>query len=448
VLSTPAPTYRLETFGKLALSGGTTGRLSQQRRRLALLALLAASGDRGLSRDQLLAYLWSDSSAANARHSLEQLLYAMRQALGEGVFDGTNPVRLNAAVITSDVTEFERALARGDWSEAVTLYHGPFLDGFYLEDAAEFERWTETERARLAGRYVDCLGRLADAAEGGADHATAVRWRRRLVEADPVGSRSALALMRALVASGDRTAALQHARIYEALVQQELESEPDPSITAYVAQLRAGAADERAPAPPGVQPRVTSSDTSRIPGVVVSPATARLPDSASAGTEARPARRSLYWWLAGAGAAAASVLVAALSGARRDAVAAIDANRIVIVPFRTAGADSSVKYLGEGVVDLLAPMLTGEGGPVAVDSRTAISTWNRITRGREGTADDARQVARELGAGLALTGAVVDVGGALTITGTVISADRRSTRPLTSVTAPSGSDKTLLDRFV
>jgi hypothetical protein len=44
--------------------------------------------------------------------------------------------------------------------------------------------------------------------------------------------------MRALVAAGDRTAALQHARLYGALVQQELESGPDPSITSYVATLR------------------------------------------------------------------------------------------------------------------------------------------------------------------------------------------------------------------
>ena len=117
------PTYRLETFGKLALSGGASSDLSHQRRRLALLALLAASGERGLSRDQLLAYLWSESAAANARHSLEQLLHTLRRALGESVFSGINPVRLDSQVVASDVTEFERALARGSLADAVALYH-------------------------------------------------------------------------------------------------------------------------------------------------------------------------------------------------------------------------------------------------------------------------------------------------------------------------------------
>jgi Phosphoribosyl-AMP cyclohydrolase len=69
--SVAVPTYRLETFGKLVLSGGTPARVSHQKRRLALLALLAASRERSLSRDQLLAYLWLESTAANARHSLE-----------------------------------------------------------------------------------------------------------------------------------------------------------------------------------------------------------------------------------------------------------------------------------------------------------------------------------------------------------------------------------------
>jgi TolB-like protein len=146
--------------------------------------------------------------------------------------------------------------------------------------------------------------------------------------------------------------------------------------------------------------------------------------------------------------AATILLVAGLSARNRVNVPALDQNKIVVVPFRTSGADSSVKYLGEGVVDLITPMLTGEGGPIAVDSRTAISTWNRITHGREGTADDARQVARELGAGTALTGAVVEVGGRLTITGNVIPSDGGGARPLASVSAPIDSVDRLLDQFV
>ena len=455
------PTYRLETFGKLALSGGASSALSHQRRRLALLALLAASGERGLSRDQLLAYLWPESAAANARHSLEQLLHALRRALGESVFGGTNPVSLDSGVVASDVTEFEHALARGALAEAVALYDGPFLQGFYLDDAPEFERWASAERARLADRYAEALSRLALDAERAGDHAGAVRWRRHLADADPVSSRSALALMRALVAAGDRTAALQHARVYEALIQQELESAPDPSIVSYAAALRAGDSDHGANVP---VPRSTGGGTS--PRSDLTPATNAPADQSLRASETlvspvplvsrefafrsveQPTGRWRWWWLAGFPVGATILLLAALAGRGRAKVSALDPNKIVIVPFRTSGVDSSVKYLGEGVVDLIAPMLTGEGGPIAVDSRTAISTWSRVTRGRDGTADDARQVARELGAGLVLTGAVVEVGGRLTITGNVIPSGAGDARPLTSISAPIDSVDRLLDQFV
>lgn len=455
------PTYRLETFGRLTLSGASSD-LSHQRRRLALLALLAASGEGGLSRDQLLAYLWSESTAGNARHSLEQLLHALRRALGESVFSGINPLRLNSEVVASDITEFERALSRGSLAEAVALYHGPFLSGFYLEDAPEFERWTTTERARLAARYSEALGRLAGDAETAGDHSASVRWRRLLVEADPVSSRSALALMRALVAAGDRTAALQHARIYEALVRQELDSEPDPSIAKYAAALRAGG-DQRAnvSVPGRASERAASSESPPITNVPLAQAATDMPAAVApvSRESALPiveepivreptGRRRSNWWPVAIILTAMILLVAALSTRNREKGPVLDPNKIVIVPFRTSGVDSSVKYLGEGVVDLIAPMLTGEGGPIAVDSRTAISTWNRITRGRDGTADDARQVARELGAGMALTGAVVDVGGRVTITGNVIHSGAGDSRPLTSISAPIDSVDRLLDRFV
>jgi DNA-binding SARP family transcriptional activator/TolB-like protein len=446
------PAYRLETFGKLSLSGGATGSLSHQRRRLALLALLAAAGERGLSRDALLGYLWPDSTAENGRHSLEQLLHALRRSLGDSVFSGVNPVRLDPDVIASDVNDFERALARGALAEAVASYQGSFLEGFYLNDAPEFERWASTERARLADRYTEALNRLAVDAEKAGDHASAVNLRRRIADVDPVSSRSALALMRALVAAGDRTSALQHARIYEALVQQELGSAPDPSIARYAAGLRAEVDQRPDVSVSPVEPAATVPPAAKVQAAPT-PVTTRLTESTrarlpEATVDAVKAPRRTNWAPVAIFLGAAILLVAVLARRNSEKVPALDANKIVIVPFRTAGVDSSLKYLGEGVVDLIAPMLTGEGGPIAVDSRTVISAWNRITGGREGTADDAREVARAVGAGLVLSGAVVQTGGNLTLTGNVMSGQGGDTRPLTSVSAPIDSIDRLVDRFV
>jgi TolB-like protein/DNA-binding SARP family transcriptional activator/tetratricopeptide (TPR) repeat protein len=235
--------YRLRTFGTLALAGSEDdtllGKHGQQRRTLALLAVLSAVGKRGRSRDQLLLLFWPDATQSRARHSLDQMLYAIRSSMDEAVFMGIDPVRLNREVVGSDVGDFHDALERGDLKGAAEQYRGPFLDGFYLSDAPEFQQWIDAERASLERTYSDVLERVAQSAEAAEDHATAVRWWRKLAETDPVSGKNATGLIRALMNAGDHAAALQYAEHYEAVVAQELGTSVGPAVTNLVAEIRA-----------------------------------------------------------------------------------------------------------------------------------------------------------------------------------------------------------------
>src|SRR5689334_18970532 len=129
---------RLLTFGGLTLLVGglaTTG-ATTRRRRLALLALLALARDRGINRDKIHDYLWPESDVERARRGLNQLLYVQRHRVEDGdLFLGKKTPRLNPAVITCDVWEFEDALDAGALGAAVRLYTGPFLDGFFIKEA-------------------------------------------------------------------------------------------------------------------------------------------------------------------------------------------------------------------------------------------------------------------------------------------------------------------------
>jgi Tol biopolymer transport system component/DNA-binding SARP family transcriptional activator len=244
---------RVHTFGRLhvrAESGLVSGSAAQPRR-LAILALLASAGEQGLTRDKVLAYLWPDTEEERARPVLNQALYALRQDLGsDDVFLGTRELRLNPELISSDVAEFEEALARGKLEDAAARYTGPFLDGFRLPGAPEFDRWIEEERAGLAGSYAESLVKLAGRAEGRGDWAGAVEWWRKAAAQDPLNARIALRLMKALVAADDRSGALRHARVYEALVQQELDLPPDREVVAYAEQLRREPPHEPVPPAP------------------------------------------------------------------------------------------------------------------------------------------------------------------------------------------------------
>jgi Tol biopolymer transport system component/DNA-binding SARP family transcriptional activator len=233
---------RVHTFGRLHVRGTDGGVLSgsaAQPRRLAILALLASAGEQGLTRDKVLAYLWPDAEEERSRRMLNQALYALRQDLGsDDVFLGTRELRFNPDLVSSDVAEFEEALSRGKLEDAAARYAGPFLDGFRLPGAPEFDRWAEEERAGLAGSYAESLAKLARRSEDLGDWAQAVEWWRRAAAQDPLNGRVALRLMRALVAANDRNGALRHARVYEALVEQELDLPPDREVVAYAEQLR------------------------------------------------------------------------------------------------------------------------------------------------------------------------------------------------------------------
>ncbi|MGH7710204.1 MAG: AfsR/SARP family transcriptional regulator, partial [Gemmatimonadaceae bacterium] len=232
---------RLRAFGSpdLVRDGESLSGAARQRRVLGLLAFVAAARDRGVSRDSVLATLWPDAEPEKGRQALTQALYHARRAVHEEeLFLAGSDLRINASVFTTDVWEFEDALNSGDRERAVALYEGAFLDGFYVNDAPEFERWVATERARFARLYGDALDELAGKAEQLSDLHGTLQWRRRRAALDPLNATAALELMRAFAAIGDRASALQHARVYETLLRQELEVAPDAPVVEFTERLR------------------------------------------------------------------------------------------------------------------------------------------------------------------------------------------------------------------
>ena len=307
---------RINALGGLfvARDGRVLAGAAAQPRRLAILGLLVRAGDRGVTRDKLMALLWPDAEEERGRKALTQALYALRQEFGaEDAVTGVKDLRLNPELVQSDVNEFTEALANGQFERAVACYGGPFLDGFHLPGADEFERWVETEQSALSHDYGEALRRLAMGGTQAGDLGVAVGWWKRLAAHDPLDSRTSLALMKALAAVGDRGGALQHARIHEALLEQHLDLPPDHEVVAYAAQLRTESAKPPAPAatPPilaAAEPAAVSRpDVSRptSPAIPVTPAAhpplEPVPES--------PFRRSAWrTWLPIAGVAGIVIL--------------------------------------------------------------------------------------------------------------------------------------------
>src|SRR3989475_4113949 len=260
----------LELLGTLSLRNETrpVPVAAQQKRPLGLLAILGLGGRQGVSRDRIEAYLWPESSGARAHHALDQTVYSIRQALGSDLILSTaRELRLNSDLVRVDVWEFEQAIRAGQWVAAVGHYKGPLLDGFHFAESSELESWIDTNRTRLRLAYQKALESLHHRAAEASQHSQSVMWLRRLANSDPFSAGATKKLMRALAAAGDRAGAVKHARLYQELVRQELEMEPDSEIADLAATLsrqaitEAAAPRHRSAAPdnPSVTPSVAAS---------------------------------------------------------------------------------------------------------------------------------------------------------------------------------------------
>jgi TolB-like protein/DNA-binding SARP family transcriptional activator len=424
--ATVAPRFHLRTFGTLSLAGpddaAFLGKHGHHRRRLALLAVLAAAGDRGWSRDQLLLFFWPESTQSRARHSLDQLLYALKGSVAETLFASANPVRINPEVVSSDVGAFAAALERGDFAEAVNQYRGPFLDGFYLEDSPEFERWAEGERVRLKSEYSGALEGLAREAESQADHVTAVKWWRKLLEIDPVSSRNAAALIRALMNAGDHAAALQYAEQYESLVSRELDTSVGPAVASLVAEVRADAKTERigtrkTTARPEVAPTLTPTVPTSLE--IAATPSENLTDPVPLSGGLRSPGRKSRWSLRIAGAALFAV-AALFAATRGDSRTATGESTILVLPFINVSGNREDAEFVDGLTEEMMAALNRVAGLSVIARSSSFALRN--------TTIDARRLGDSLDVASILEGSIQRSASSVRVQVRLIDALKGSTR--------------------
>ncbi len=394
--------FRLRLFGGLALEEefGVHAGKAAQRRRLALLALLETAPRRTMTRDKLLALLWEDEDAENARHRLSVVLHELRKTLGDDAIRSVgDDVTLNHELVGSDVADFNAALTAGDFERAVTVYDGPFLDGVFLSGAPEFEHWVDGERARWARNYRTALERLAEGLEAKPDWQRAADAWQKLTAADPYNSRIASRYMNALSCLGETAAALQFARGHEMLIKEELGTDPNQEFRAAVARL------ERGPAPQ-VEKRAPRKE-------------AAVEAGAAPAVAVPPARRHLRLRKGQRKVAVSSVVVMLLFfliigffiqrfGDRSEATADPGDSIVVgVLPFDNLSDNRSNEHLSDGLTEEMISAL-GKVPGLNVPSRTTVFAYQTRTI-------DAKTAARELDADYLMDGSVRRAGEQLRI---------------------------------
>jgi TolB-like protein len=270
-----------------------------------------------------------------------------------------------------------------------------------------------------------------------------VHWWKRAAALRPLDSTIAAALIKAFADSGDRAGALKHADIYSALVREELELEPDPTIASLAAAVRESS--RRTPR--------DAADTALTAPLAAGAATVP-PDPAARRATTRPwyrgrGTRSLAW----ISAVAATSLAVVASIATWSRLHATDVptlplrQRVVVAPFRVAGADPSLSYLRDGIVDLLTARLSEGAG--SIDAGAVLGAWRAagFSLAMDVPRDTVVEVARQLNAERVIVGGVVGAPRHIVIRATMLRVPTAAVVSQAIVEGPADSVASLVARL-
>ena len=254
---------RCRVLGSLDLRDDEKGDISSvlaQPKRLALLVyLLVADDGRFHRRDTLLGLFWPELDATRARDNLNQAIKFLRQSLGPAAIVSRGPDEVGADPdrISCDAIAFRAEIAAGRPAQALDLYRGDLLPGFFVAEAPGFEEWLEARRAALRGEAARVARQLAEESERQHNLTLAVKWGRRAASLAADDERAFRRLLALLAKAGDRAGALQAYDDFSRRLRVDYEAEPAPETRALAEEIRRDASEPAvavASPPPGSPP--------------------------------------------------------------------------------------------------------------------------------------------------------------------------------------------------
>ncbi len=144
--------------------------LKISRRKSRGLLFYVAAQNHPVHRQTLMEILWPDLPRQSAQQTLRTSLYGLKKELGKALLIDDQTVGLSTFGLNTDVqvdlVEFTAKLDsagedRTALADALTLYKGDFLQGFYLPENGTFEDWMLFERDHLRQKAVNGYAKLA-----------------------------------------------------------------------------------------------------------------------------------------------------------------------------------------------------------------------------------------------------------------------------------------------
>ena len=207
----------------------------------ALIYLLIAHKGKFLSREKIMAYLWPDSSEDAARYNLRYNLWQLKKLIPEDkngeplVLSEKGGCLLNERYQFScdliDINEycFTKATIE-ELSYIRRLFCGEVMEGWYLKGCNEFNDMILYERMRSERIQVKLLKTLAELFEKSDMPEKALETWREMAFVDVDNEDIAYNIMRLYIKIGNRVAAINHYKKFEANLWDNLNIAPNQEI--------------------------------------------------------------------------------------------------------------------------------------------------------------------------------------------------------------------------
>lgn len=418
------PPFQLRILGPTELIGAISDdgeALVRQPKRLALLAYLAvATADGFRRRDTVIGLFWPEFDQAQARTHLRKALHGIREALGEEVFisRGEEEIRLDQAKVWCDAVALAQRVLEERWSEALALYRGELLEGFFPEGVGqEFEEWLAQERKAARQRAAQSAAACARIEEERGDRGAAVVMARRAVDFDRDDEEAVRTLMALLDRRGDRGGALRVYSEWQARLQKEfgIGVEPAPETRKLARKVQAARKGESHDTNPVQSPIAAAAaappaepgfaDVSALRVALQEPPRPQF----SPHDNSRSATFRTRWTpYAAAGVLLIAVLVVAVLVVSRDGrgVPRGGPRSIAVLPLRTIG-DAGLQSAADAVAEEITTAL-------ALDTTVTVRPGTRAED--TGGGNDPSEIGRRLDVAYVVDGAVQRGAGRLRVT--------------------------------
>ncbi len=228
---------------------------TDRRKAIALLAYLAVTA-RAHTREQLAALLWPDYDRDSAFAYLRRTLWELNNALGKIWLQAEREsIALEQQPSLWLDTEAFSQLTKGTTgdtarlAEALDLYRGDFMAGFYVADTAPFEDWQRQQSEYFRRELGRACERLVETLLESGDFETALPYAQRWLGLDQLNEQAHRAIMRLYAGMGDRAALRQQYEACTQLLKNELDVPPQRETVELYQLLIQGESSAKEAAP-------------------------------------------------------------------------------------------------------------------------------------------------------------------------------------------------------